>query len=94
MLLLNEHCATSELTALYLCIYNVYMSFSIFNCFKYIYNVFNNCKSFLIPCFIVVIIFYDYFTYFYVKKCCEDKENLGKEVCWSSICLVYDGHSK
>ncbi len=65
MHLLNEHCATSELTALYF-MYNHFL----FNCFKsnFKINFYIILKLlvllFLTSCFIAVN---DYFTFFYVK---------------------------
>ncbi len=61
--LLNERCATSVLTAQYF-MYNHFIS----NCSNFIFNTFfYHFKCFSISGFIVVIIFYDYFTSFYVK---------------------------
>ncbi len=63
---LNEQCATSQLTALYF-MYNHFPFLTVLNQFLY---------HFKIPCFYdfqflvfiaVIIIFNDYFTFFYVK---------------------------
>ncbi len=63
MHLLNEHCATSELTALYF----MYSHF-LCNCFKFLFKSIS--ISFKSPCFYYfkfLVFIADYFTFFYVK---------------------------